>query len=434
MFSGNEVSASFSNPQQAPQSGNAPEEVLPALHVIPAADPHENGAVNRPELRLRAEDVPIYFIFRKNGIYENYLEQIKDRFVDQGRKIEIIAFPQQTDPISMREALRRYDLPYHDIVLFTDRTTASVLPKGTEFPGLAQRSIDSIFCGCGLSVVCRELGITTLFEVEVEETPGVGFLKSYLEAHAQRFKSVLSHAFQAHKPDMIIIDSRCMNEHVPFHILGGDDADRKAAELVRRWILDAGHPVDKVMLVDDMSQLDPKGFSECSSIWFIGDRHWQDKSSGQREIHHFVRRVERAQRSQLIDDILRDAHIDTSEMEAEQQGRDMPWDGDDGIDALDRIDLDISDESVNAAQESAESVHEGQGLIEGAFVHLPAWSEREIKVSVRFLPLPMDSLLESMIAQDMLPIDHAKQGANFVALACETLNFTIPKLAAKVAA
>ena len=408
---------------------------LPRIVELTSSSPAPalNGA------HLTREEVPLYFVFRRNGIYENYISEIKSILESWERKVEMVALPPDIEASDITVALRKHSIPYDRCVLYTDRTVMQRLPAKLEFPGLSTSTIDDMFAGCGLKVICQELGIKFIAEVEVEDRPGRTFLESYIEAHEQRFKSVFERALKTKHPDMIIIDSRCMNEHVPFCVLSSKHPDRQAARLLRRWITELGFPATRIMVTHDVSALDPAGFAECKRLWFLGDRHWQDKAPGKLEIAHFLRSLTELQHSLLLDEAMEEARHqqELSELEdsANELGR-MPWDGDDGIDLIDHIDLsdpDLDEDEVELPADDPE-LNDTIAALDRTMMNLSYLEVPQTLVSARYLAIPMDSLLESMVAQELLPVNHAEQGPRLVALAAENIDASFPALELRVLA
>ncbi len=435
-------------PQQAPipptEPLDAPAEQplhIPRLPSVPfivqpsAHEPSTNG------VHVSREAVPIYFVFRRNGIYESYVSEIQAILREKGCTVQVVSLPADLEGPDISLELKRRNIPFDHCVLFTDRTVGQRLPRGHVFAGLSGSSIDDMFAGCGLRLICQELGIKFIAEVEVEEKAGQTFLQGYLEAHERRFKSVFERALNVKKPDMIVIDSRCMNEHVPFCVLSSKHPDRQAARLLRRWIADIGFPISRMMVTDDISKLDPNGFVECKRIWFIGDRHWQDKPPGKAELSVFVRELTELQQKLLVDEAMEDAkhRRELHELdEALDEDLSMPWDGDDGIDPIDQIDMSEPDRSnvrrdgEQLVDEQDEDLQERIEALEASTFRLSYLDVPQALVSARYLAVPMDSLLESMVAQELLPINHAAQGPRLVALAAQNIFESFPALADSV--
>src|SRR5690606_6688729 len=121
---------------------------------------------------------------------EGYVGLLEGVLESQGRHVEVIGFPADMALREIKFELEKLADILGRSVVFTDRTVEGQLPGHLRFPGQAPTTIDGIFCGCGLEIVCRELGIKTAFEVEVPEQTEMAPLQAYLHAHRERHASV----------------------------------------------------------------------------------------------------------------------------------------------------------------------------------------------------------------------------------------------------
>src|SRR5690606_28348865 len=159
-----------------------------------------------------------------------------------------------------------------------------------------------------------------------------------------RLQSVIRKAMESGVPDWIIIDERKLNEHVPFHILPEKDGPAVAARHLRQWLRELPFPADRIWVTKRLSKLAPDNFVGAERMWFFGDRHWQDTPRAQAEIAAFVRRIELCAHEQALEHALESGEFDEFDEpvdappSGEQPSPSVPWDGDDGIDEIDRID------------------------------------------------------------------------------------------------
>lgn len=383
------------------------------------------------------KSIPLYFLFRENHIYERYLQPIVYGLVEQGWSVRGISFPAATDGTAIARELAARSEDLRRGALFADRTTASRLPSGVLFPGLASSTLDNIFSGTGLTIVCRQLGLRQLFDVEVPDTPGVPFMTAYLDAHRARFQMVLQKALERESPDWILIDSRKLNEHIPFHILPEKNGEAVAARYLREWLVGLPFPEDRICITRNLSKLAPTDFAGTERMWIFGDRHWQDTPKGQSEIAGFVRRVERCTHEQALtlalEATLLEEAEDDSRAEVERRSN-APWDGDDGVDECDRIDYGIEpDETWDDESLLSDDPHSSldSARIDAALRRLTVVPEVP-HIKVGLLPLPMDSLLENLVSSGMLPVEHFRQAAALVTSVQHEIEGRLSELARRV--
>ncbi|MBN8548134.1 MAG: hypothetical protein J0M12_02340 [Deltaproteobacteria bacterium] len=383
---------------------------------------------------------PIAFIFRENGLYEGYVDALRKVLEARGQAVLIYSFPSDTQTTVIRAELLKQKTLFSDAVVFADRTVSSTMAGSLSCGSFSPSYLDNIFSGCCLRIICKELGILTPFEVEVPETKGP-FLRAYLNAHRARFQMVLKRAFREAVPDRIVVDSRCLHEHAPFHMLHeSKDGETRAAAYLKKWIQGAGYPEARIIVTNNVSRLRPERFVKDSVVWFFGDRHWQDQSRGQAELNRLTERIEgkkaedilqqqweRLQVEMDLDEDVEGSHRpdERGRYERDERPEHQRWDGDDGLD----LEPDDFSELTSSGQDTPDEVdrrlmgfHEAMLRFDG-FDELPSGN-----LKVARLALPMDSLLESMVAAQILKVSTLRSSSSFLDLTLEQITEQLPGL------
>jgi hypothetical protein len=388
-----------------------------------------NGFLSRdPVVSIK----PILFSFRVNGIYEEYVAEVRRHLHELGRESAVLSFPSTHTPTQIRKELGANAEKFRESAVFADETVKSLLPFGESPIGMYRHTLDYLFSTACFAIVCEALGIKSAFEVDVTDTKKP-YLRAYMEAHRARFIVVMKRAFRSELPDFIILNSQQLEEHVPFHILKRERAEKDAGRHVRRWLVDAGFPEDRIALISGLGGLKPDFLAHARNVWIIGDRHWIDKEPGKKEIKQFMRRVERFQVARTLDRLFRErapSQEQKPERYMEEGMEHRQWDGDDGLEDYRRF-------------EDLEYPHAGNGVdltesegdltaridrLEDALDRMKR--DAELNSTFRFscFALPMDSLLESLIAQRVLPPEQFRKRHRLVSLSVESINRQLPDL------